>query len=866
MLSFGKPRRSLRGPMEALTRHAGTGTPTPHTTRLLMTLRFSLLAALAVALGAAPAQAADCTSQGSGNFTEIAWSCGNVPGPNDTAIIGGGTTVTLDADVSVQGLVINGGGTFNNGAFTITSVKPNDSFLTNNGTFNGESGTFEFTQQGGVFGSNVVAFNNVTISAGVDFSAGSPQATVLGTFTIAAGGFVRDSGDGATPPAYLAGSTLSYDTGGTYGRGAEWTTAVTPANVSVASGTTLNLGTPGGTLSVSEGLTVAGTLSMGSMANPLDVDGDVSVPAGGALVLSTSIGGDLFAGGSVEVEGTFTANSRAVTFDGGGFGDPQDITGSVDFAFLTIDNSNGVRLRDDTAVTVSDALTYTSGQLFFTPFAFNTTFASSPPSGLTGTTTSATVTGDAGWRLLSVPASSLSSAELSNDGAATQLSPASNIYISWTGSMFTSPSSLPTTLIGGEGFFLYFFDNGNAGSQSLPITLDIDAPPPAPADDPVLDGFNVGAGNAGSNMIGNPFRNAFDVTRMVGLGGQAPQAAQIWNDGAGTDGSGTYVSTTTATISDVIPVWNGAFLDVPSGTGFDGVDLEGVILPDVSQVDGAGAFQSRRTPPSYVQLVLAGADARTGTPTRDEAAVAVFTASGRDGWDTRDMRKLVPMGASYATLAFVTDHDFGDGPTAQLMAQDSRGLEIDGRLSLPVHLDAVGTAPALTVEPVLSALPAGWGAVLEDRVTGVEHDLATGPYTFTAPAAARRGGPLAALTERATKADGDEPRFVLHVGPNAFATAAGDDAPTAEVTLADVYPNPATASARTSVTVASAQRVRAVLVDALGRTVRTVLDAEVPGGTAYSLDVDLGGLASGTYLLRVTGDSFATSRRLTVVR
>lgn len=183
-----------------------------------MALRFSLLAALTVVLGATPASAQfDCTSQASGDFSDTAtWSScgGGVPDADDAAIVTNGTTVTLDVNASVRGLEVNAGGTFDNGTSTLTAVDPSNAFLVNNGTFDGNGGTFVFAQQGAVSGSAVTAFHNVTLRAGVDFATSSGSSTLAGTLTIEAGGSIRDAGGGATPPTYQTSSMLLYDTGG----------------------------------------------------------------------------------------------------------------------------------------------------------------------------------------------------------------------------------------------------------------------------------------------------------------------------------------------------------------------------------------------------------------------------------------------------------------------------------------------------------------------------------------------------------------------------------------------------------------------------------------------------------------------------
>ena len=825
-----------------------------------MITRSLLAAVLAAALLTSSASALDCTSQTSGDFDTVTWSCGVVPDADDTAIIGTGTEVTLDTNRSILGLVIQGGATFNQSFWTLTSVKTNDSFFDNNGTYNPGTGTFVFAQNGGVYGSSATTFRNVTIRGGVDFSGttSTPQATVTSTLKIEAGGFVGDSpngsGNGATPPVYGTFSFVTYDTGGSYGRGAEWTPSNGPGAVNVVNGTTLQLGSPGGTLSAPQGLTASGTVDMQAMSSPLDVR-SAFIGSAGALVLSTANGGDLFVETSLTNNGTFTSNNRAVTFDGlvpvvGG-------ANPVAFDFLILDSGQGLSISTD--VSVEDSFTQTSGQVQIDAAH---TFTSTPPSSLPGTTTSATVTGDAGWRMLSVPAASASTSEITDDGVGIRSGTAttSSILTGWSGTAYTTPASLPATLNAGEGFLLYFYDEAGAGE--LPITLDFDGATPAVADDPQV-ALNRGGMDTGWTMIGNPFRNAFDLNRLVGVDGYAPQVGQIWTDGAGTNAEGSFVLTTT--LGDQIPVWQGAWVNVPGTTG--AFAPTGAVFPDIVQVNGAGSFQSKAGAVPFTQLVLSGTDADTGATTRDEATLAVFSTSGHAGWDSRDAGKLIPPSAAYALLAFATEHTIDGETSVHLKAQESRELAVDGQLSLPVDFIAVGISGTFTVEPNLSAMPDGWGVVLEDLVTGAQADLRAGGYTFEATTTAAPGstaeGAIAAAVP-AGKADADA-RFVLHVGP-AARVVAGEGRPSAATALGAVRPNPTVGVARASLVLDATERVRATVSDALGRTVREILDGELAGGASHELTIETAGLAPGVYVLRVEGETFAASQRLTVVR
>ena len=60
--------------------------------------------------------------------------------------------------------------------------------------------------------------------------------------------------------------------------------------------------------------------------------------------------------------------------------------------------------------------------------------------------------------------------------------------------------------------------------------------------------------------------------------------------------------------------------------------------------------------------------------------------------------------------------------------------------------------------------------------------------------------------------------------------------------------------------------VRSEVFDALGRRVAVVFDGEVPAGAYTPLTFDSGALRAGPYFLRVTGEFFAGSARLSIVR
>ena len=84
--------------------------------------------------------------------------------------------------------------------------------------------------------------------------------------------------------------------------------------------------------------------------------------------------------------------------------------------------------------------------------------------------------------------------------------------------------------------------------------------------------------------------------------------------------------------------------------------------------------------------------------------------------------------------------------------------------------------------------------------------------------------------------------------------------------LGTVTPNPSRGTARVDLAVATAQTVRVELYDALGRRVGVTFDGPLSARTPAAITVGQEGLAAGTYVLRVVGETFQDTRRITVVR
>jgi hypothetical protein len=84
--------------------------------------------------------------------------------------------------------------------------------------------------------------------------------------------------------------------------------------------------------------------------------------------------------------------------------------------------------------------------------------------------------------------------------------------------------------------------------------------------------------------------------------------------------------------------------------------------------------------------------------------------------------------------------------------------------------------------------------------------------------------------------------------------------------LSEAYPNPFNPSTTFTLAVATDQRVQIEVFDLTGRQVQTLHNGQLVGQTTHAFTFDGSGLASGKYLVRVTGEGFVTAKMLTMVK
>ena len=90
--------------------------------------------------------------------------------------------------------------------------------------------------------------------------------------------------------------------------------------------------------------------------------------------------------------------------------------------------------------------------------------------------------------------------------------------------------------------------------------------------------------------------------------------------------------------------------------------------------------------------------------------------------------------------------------------------------------------------------------------------------------------------------------------------------PEGPIAIQEVAPNPVRETGTLRFTVRESGDVSVALYDVLGREVKTLHRGRVSGGQAQQVPLDASALSSGLYFLRIEGNGFTRTERITVAR
>ncbi|HEX8299547.1 MAG TPA: T9SS type A sorting domain-containing protein [Rubricoccaceae bacterium] len=458
------------------------------------------------------------------------------------------------------------------------------------------------------------------------------------------------------------------------------------------------------------------------------------------------------------------------------------------------------------------------------------------------------IAGRKGWRQLAWPVTGGTVASLAPQNHVqgpntNHPSGSSNVILSLDPTLgYRYANALTDQLVSGRGFFWYHYDAVDfpqgppSDFRPLPYTLRAGGVEPQAN----VSTFFVEAAQSGQFlMAGNPYSLDFDTQGLTGS--QLAPLVYVWDPDAGTAGGYVAVDRNSPVQADrTVAPMQGFWIQIaPTPAALGGFTFQYLQSARIQGNEPIIALTAAQRVLGF-QLDRLTAE---GPVSEWRTARLAFVDGAGEGLDVFDagLPPSMPSGAE-ARIAFVGTRD----GAADYRGQDSRAYTPQGAVEASLAFFAAGRPDGATYRltwPTMEAIPAEWSLTLRDGDTGETVDLRTADHLdFTASA-----------TDWAS-------RFTVRV---AARTTADEDTP-AQARLGAATPNPASDAARVALTVDQPQHIRAELYDALGRRVAVVLDATVDA--SRDLIVDTRGLAPGIYVLRVSGDTFAASQRVTVAR
>lgn len=463
-----------------------------------------------------------------------------------------------------------------------------------------------------------------------------------------------------------------------------------------------------------------------------------------------------------------------------------------------------------------------------------------------------TLQGAPGWRMLSSPHRGLTVSSLEEDfpqldnnrnnalGSAT-------LYSGFDGQRFTVPEGTDTPLPPGHGFLAWFGQPGSRESpphRSLRVQNNEDSPGNV--------SIPLHGNGEGWNLVGNPYRlplNTSEISEWVRGGELESSVVQYWNGRENTWMVGTMTS-------GAVEAWQGfviqnrdaATLEVPQRSGSRNVSFD---------APSEGRILSFR---------LNGTSA-DGFETNDRAAVMVFEEGASHGWDQRDALKLNPLSSHYAQLNMLGSRD-GERVTK---AQDSRPLNLESSLTLPMDMDTRGTSGSFELRWDRENLPDSWELTLNDRIADRQVNLnVADTYTFKmedSPAAAAEAGSQELLSPRlesASPGTGDAARFALTIDPGE-AELQDTETDTESVRLLPNYPNPFTESTTIHFELSEEKEVTLSIWNILGQRMDVLADRVLDSGP-HRMIWNPGNLPAGLYIVKLEVDGRLYHRRITLIK
>jgi hypothetical protein len=610
------------------------------------------------------------------------------------------------------------------------------------------------------------------------------------------------------------------------------------------------------------------------------------------------------ASGTNSATGAITVNGIVTTASGGS--GTFDVSGS-----MTMNNGASLNLAAGPALIFEAGATITTvgtGKIVLASGSRYLNYSNSTPA----LQVQQTMTGSAGWRMLTAPVSTTVGSLLSGNCVTQGFT--GSTYPSWQPNFlwwdetsqgtslqaWRQPSNSSDLLTMGKGYMYYVFNgaakpdaSGNY-SDVLPLTMTT-----LGTEQPLTTAFDFhvtattrstvsqnttfvdsNAADYGWNLVGNPTPSTINWSAGSGwTKNNIDGTVYIWNPADTVGGYKTWNGTTgnlgSGLIAPFQAFWVKANNSSPVLTCNNNVKSSGAAFL------GKVAVDSLTSPPPVLTLTLSANGKQT-------QAYVMFSRTGKISYDAYDAFSLVPLTDNYLILYTVA----GTGQYA-MQIQNLPDTNLTDPLTLPLYLGgAVGGQP-LSASFTLSwkfdgHLPNGWHLMLMDDAAGNADSMTTvGSKTFQYDTPTDIIPTSSGLLLKSSGTSSDQTSMLLLQRPVAFSVPAAKLSKTntsasrfriivstnndlsgyipTSPELLQNYPNPFNPTTNITFSIPTRSRVTIQVYNILGQKIAILTDQEYTAGN-HIVVWNASNIASGVYICRMTAADKTQTKKMVVLR
>ncbi|MCH8494885.1 MAG: T9SS type A sorting domain-containing protein [Balneolales bacterium] len=455
------------------------------------------------------------------------------------------------------------------------------------------------------------------------------------------------------------------------------------------------------------------------------------------------------------------------------------------------------------------------------------------------------LTGDAGWRMWSLPVwfgssdyvNTISPIQGYNSDGNEK-----NFFTGYDGEKWMpdhtdNAFTLSERVGSGNGFIIYVYDNDQFGSEPISTGRTISMQ----GIDPFFD-VTVPIHDTGNrwNLLGNPFSTSFDVRELQADGEFVP-VVQFWQDSPGVADSGeevagSWVLSNSSLVNNIIAAGQGFMLQNAEDNS-----ATKITFPVGGKTTGGMLYKEDPQADPRIEFWLSEQKGdKSGVI--DRAAQIVFIHDEDANIELHQVDKLPSLNGS-AQMSF--DHQSDENRS---LAQFASPFIFGSELQIPIQIKQGADDGGYTISwSETTGIPDHWQIELLDSTTEEIINLRTNSsYEFI------------------KQEPEDANRFKLRLKDDTYTSIEETDLPK-HTQLYQNYPNPFNPVTTIRFDLAKEQDVRLEVFDILGRSLGVMTESRLPSGR-HSLSVDARLWSSGVYMYRLQTSEMVLTRKMTLIK